>query len=422
MRLKKLMACMVPVFVFSGCQHGGTNFSASVPDRSIVEIVADKSVAMAMNECFFDLGSPTVYPKYRRVSQMVRELNLSSNPFSPKTSKLLEKIPALHGNSAAYADGAEEYANLIWGPNESVIFEKQRELQSVADKFLTVEYLKKICDFYGAQFPKNYHAKVYLMPMLGENGFATLLGEDKIFLNVMPCDISTHLGVIAHECCHLAFHRKNKAKMGKFFQNHPSGIGNIVFGAMDEALAVAIGNRLFRQSIDGIDEECAYTYDYIDNFSKKLKPLVEQYLSFGKEMDENFFEESMVLFCEANPEAQNNLDILMQSVIFFTNKKNFLQHAMNVAHASGFLIKEFLVKSLNSKVESRKTFALQIYILGNGESHKDFPQEGNCLRVKKSADGKITIVIRADDEETIRGAFKYLHNNPIVEQSFAVAL
>jgi hypothetical protein len=416
MKLRKLFLCLA--LAISGCQHCEVKENIPVDDQRIVEIVAEKNMAMAMNECFADLDSPTQYPNFRKVSQMVRNFKLSSDPFSEKISNFLEKMPEMYGNNGVYLEGLKEYTALIWGPNEEIILEKQRELQCAADKFLTGEYLEKVYHFYGAKFPKNFHSKVYLMPMLGRNGSATLLGEDKIFLHVMPCDVPTHLGVIAHECCHSAFHRKNKNKMEKFFKNHPSGIGSIVFGAMDEALAVAIGNRSFRYSIDGVEEECAYTYDHIDNFSKKLKPLVEQYLNSAKEMDEKFFEESIVLFCEANPEAQNNLDILMQNTIFFTNKKNFLQRAVNMVQASGFLTREFWVKSLNSRAKNRKTFALQIYILGNGEKFKDFPKEENCLHVEKSPDGKITIVIWADDDKIIRNAFQYLGDNPIVRQSF----
>jgi hypothetical protein len=119
--------------------------------------------------------------------------------------------------------------------------------------------------------------------------------------------------------------------------------------------------------------------------------LVEEYLNSGREMDENFFEESMILFCEANPEAQNNLDILMQNVIFFTNRKNFLRSAMNIVRGSGFSTKEFRVKSLDSAPKKQRTFALQIYILGNGERYKDFPAEEDCLSVEKLPDGRITL-------------------------------
>ena len=196
MKLGKLFPWLV--LVIAGCQHCEVKVNVPVDNGRIVEIVADKNMAMAMSECFADLDSPTEYPNFRKVSQMVRDFNFSSDPFSEKTSKLLEKFPEMYGNNDAYLEGLEEYTALIWGPKEEIILAKQKELQCATAKFLTGEYLGKIYHFYGAKFPKNFHSKVYLMPMLDKNGSATVLGEDKIFLNVMPCDIPTHLGVIAH--------------------------------------------------------------------------------------------------------------------------------------------------------------------------------------------------------------------------------
>jgi hypothetical protein len=129
MDLGKLIICLV--LAASGCQHHGREVNTFGIDRGIVEIVTDKNMAMTMNEHFSNLNFPTKYPKFRKVSQMVGDLNFSSNPFSLKTSKSLENFSISHGNDNAYIEGAEEYIDLIWGLNEKIIFEKRRELYNL---------------------------------------------------------------------------------------------------------------------------------------------------------------------------------------------------------------------------------------------------------------------------------------------------
>ncbi|MDR1488470.1 MAG: hypothetical protein LBI26_01890 [Holosporales bacterium] len=414
----KAKIVMLLLFFCTGCQQEVTDNSDVV-----VEIVADKNAAMLINECFLDLDTPTKYPKFREVSKMVRNFSLGSNSFSKETAQLIDKAPNDYKNSNIYQQGLLEYTNLIWNKAEKSILKKQKEFQIMAKKHLNNEYFKRIYKFYGAKLPKNYHLKIYLMPVLGSDKFATPIGDNKIFITSMDHDVATHFGIIAHECCHVAYHKKNKDKMEKFFKNHKSGIGSIVFNVIDEGLATAIGNRVFKISIDGVDSEEAYAFPHINNFSKKLKYLAKEYLDKGKEMDEEFWGKAIKLFAIENPEAKNNLDILMHTTTVFTDKPDSsYKNLLNLAWASRFLMQSIDIKALDTIVKERETLDPYIYIISNNAKCADSVEGKDYLHVKKLSDGKITIVVKTDDMEKIRVAFKYLKDNPIVKKTFTVRL
>ncbi|MDR1528497.1 MAG: hypothetical protein LBS22_02845 [Puniceicoccales bacterium] len=71
---------------------------------------------------------------------------------------------------------------------------------------------------------------------------------------------------------------------------------------------------------------------------------------------------------------------------------------------------------LNSAVKKRKTFAPRIYLLGNDERYKNFPDGENYLYVEKASDKRITTVIKVDDEGKIQNGdnqFSSLSPDPL---------
>jgi hypothetical protein len=175
-------------------------------------------------------------------------------------------------------------------------------------------------------------------------------------------------------------------------------------------------------SIDGVDAQQAYAVPYINSFSKELKHLVKEYLDTGREMDEEFWEKSISLFAKVNSEIMDNLEVLMCTTTVFTDKTNSIQDLLNTMWASGFLMENIGIKSLDTIIKKREMLDPYIYIIGNNAKCADSVEGKDYLHVKKLPDGKITIVIKTDDMKKIRGAFKYLKNNPIVKQTFTVKL
>ncbi|MDR3224352.1 MAG: hypothetical protein LBT03_02090 [Holosporales bacterium] len=400
---RKAFICSL-LFVVSACQN------LKQEDAKIVSVEASKEVALAVSEFNTDLSEPTKLPKVRNVSKMIKTLYHDQRDW--RFSSFIDSVEQNH--SEIFSEGLAEYSKFVWKENANFIYDKQYEIQKYCNKYLTRKYLIKLYKFFGIMPPENFSLKVYLFPILKEN-FGFYGGDNKIFIQPMPYSISTHLGIIAHECSHVVYDKMDKTKMKQFYLNHRSGTGELVFNAMNEALAVAIGNRLLKIEIDEIEDEDSFAYSYIDDFSKELKHLVKEYMDSGKSMDESFFNKSIEIFNKIIPDSQNNLDILMYKINVFTNIKD-QNYIIDAIRSSGFFCESIEVSRLSECPVTQESIEPYIYVIGNNEKCKFSIGKKDTLCVKKLANHKIVIVIQTNDKKKIKKAFRLLKNNFIVKK------
>jgi hypothetical protein len=141
----------------------------------------------------------------------------------------------------------------------------------------------------------------------------------------------------------------------------------------------------------------------------------------GKTIDDDFIRKSIEIFHKVNPDAKDNLEILIYSAILFSHIKDH-NVLVDAAAASGLLIGELEIKSLEYKSKDRHSIKPYVFVIRNNDVCPGALDGKDYLNLKKGKDGRVTIIIRTDDNGKIRKAFEYIKKHPIIRSDIMASL
>lgn len=263
------------------------------------------------------------------------------------------------------------FDKLVWSKESKNIQKIQQQLLPYKPKIS--ELYLKIGAFYGTNWNKEIPFKVALYPIpVGRSSKATVKA------NVLICGFLSNnfngtvgrVGVITHEMCHALYNEQPlqlQQQIDKWFASSKSPYAKVAYSFIDEGLATALGNGWAYEQINGeLDKNAWYNNPYIDGFAHALYPLVTEYLSAGKNMDQEFVERAIQLFGKTFQDADKDTNMLMSEIVLFSNRgendqknlKNTLREHFNIH--SMWYYKDILksVKYFDRK-ETTKVFVIE---------------------------------------------------------------
>jgi len=330
------------------------------------------------------------------------------------------------------------YEELVWNNEQENIHEIHEQLANYKDQISDL-YLQ-ISRFYNTSWDTSIPFKVVLYPIPLKNGSTTAIPKGNVlicsFLSNRENDYKARLGIIIHEMCHILYRAQSadfQHQLDQWFTHSTSPYAPLAYSYINEGLATALGNGwAYKQIHSNLEQGEWYNDKRIDGFAHALFPLVERYLQEGKSIDQDFVDESILLFEQTFPRATQEADILMNSVQLFANTENEdeINEIVNTIH-NYFNIRSMSLSTPILAVESQERFAkkqvTKLFIIDSENSNtlmgleEAFPNLSiqtplNTIDILKDEATESTLIImNLDDLEKLEDAYNVLSRIPYLE-------
>ncbi|MBL7934078.1 MAG: hypothetical protein JNL60_19395 [Bacteroidia bacterium] len=219
--------------------------------------------------------------------------------------------------SAILYDFQQVYRELVYQPVKAK-FEKQlaEVTEFVKTKNISA-YVDKGLFFYKSYWEESFPFEIAFYPLPYPEGFTA-----EAFYNTAVSglrsdnkDYITLVSVMLHEIFHMLYDEQPvsvKRNISSWFAANPAPCGTYAYLLLNEALATALGNGYVFNSLAGkADEDDWYDRKYINDIAKKIYPLVSDYISQKKPIDEAFVNSYIKIYDENYGNWINELDNLM---------------------------------------------------------------------------------------------------------------
>jgi hypothetical protein len=259
------------------------------------------------------------------------------------------------------------YRELVYQPNKAV-FTKQ--LGALSDFLRTknlAQYFDKALVFYKSYWEESIPFELVFYPQPNLKSFSAEAFYNNAVSGI-PKDLSdynTLFSVMMHEVYHIFYDEqplKVKNNLTLWFQSNPSKCSVYAYHLLNEVLATGLGNGYVYESLKGkADEDDWYDRKYINLMAKKIYPLLRDYISQGKAIDQDFVNAYIKIYEENFSGWLLELDNLMcyRTVISDDKRDNQLL-AKNYSYSS---LSQFEDEINENSLERLKNTALTKMIL-----------------------------------------------------------
>lgn len=222
------------------------------------------------------------------------------------------------------------YNELIYNPNKDK-FEKQiLDITKYSTENKIENYFETGLTFYNSSWDNSIPFKIAFYPLPNSQGFTA-----QAFYNNFISAIQTNLkdykdlfSVMLHEIYHIIYNEQSlevKTEIDKNFQESKLKSSNYAYQLLNEVLATSLGNGYVYEKLDGkIDSGEWYNRKYINLMAKQIYPLINEYISQRKPIDENFIDSYIAQYEKNYPNWINELDnIFTYRYVITENEKDF---------------------------------------------------------------------------------------------------
>ena len=259
------------------------------------------------------------------------------------------------------------YRELIYQPNKA-LFTKQ--LGALSDFLRTrnlVQYFDKALIFYKSYWEESIPFELVFYPQPNAKSFSAEAFYNNAVSGI-PKDLSNYnalFSVMMHEVYHIFYDEqplKVKNNVALWFQSNPSNCSVYAYHLLNEVLATALGTGYVYESLKGkMDEDDWYDHKYINLMAKKIYPLLRDYISQGKALDQDFVTSYLKVYEENFSGWLIELDNLMcYRAVISDDKHDNQMLAKNYAYSS---LSQFEDEITENALERLKNTALTKMIL-----------------------------------------------------------
>lgn len=196
------------------------------------------------------------------------------------------------------------YDSLVYIPNKQKFDQKFEALEAFVRKVPLGQYFENGVRLYNTPWDFSIPIDIAVVPSIDEDGFTGTAFFNNVITEV-PLNFNENdalFSVLMHEMYHTLYNEQSlafKKELNGYFYTNPSANSQYASLLLNEALATAMGNGYVFEQINGKpDPEPWYNVKYIAEMSRKMYPLVKQYLSAKKAMDKQFVDEYIRLYDE----------------------------------------------------------------------------------------------------------------------------
>ncbi|MBI5217642.1 MAG: hypothetical protein HY958_01755 [Bacteroidia bacterium] len=319
------------------------------------------------------------------------------------------------------------YDSLIWKPYEKDLLNQQQLLSNFIQKQNIETRFRQIATFYHSEWQSDLPFYIYLNPVPGKHSTTNAAPLGNIIMADICLETQDHavlLSIVLHEMCHLLYSEQStemQTNFENFFLSNKSDFKIHSYNWINEAFASAIGNGwIYKQFTGKLDTAEWYNNFYINSYSKKIYPIVSNYLESNKSIDNYLVENCISIFSQTFPDATieyNNLLTFFSLVTDTTpgliyNKlfQYFEPRSMNASTPIELSTIKEMKESFNTQFmivtkdhdKNYKLLAKEINGIQKTETSKDFIQSWT------DDNGMAYIYINCVKPENLEKAFKVL--------------
>jgi hypothetical protein len=295
------------------------------------------------------------------------------------------------------------YNELIYTPNKEQ-FEKQLiEITKYSKEHRIEDFFEIGLLFYNSNWDNSIPFEIAFYPLPNSQGFTA-----EAFYNNFISAIQTNLkdykdlfSVMLHETYHIVYDEQSlkvKQEIVKYFKENKSKCSNYSYQLLNEVLATALGNGYVYEKLNGKpDPNEWYNNKYIDLMARKIYPLITEYITENRPIDNNFIVNYIKLY-ETN----------------YSNWINELDHIMTY---------RFVI------TEDEKDFNIIDQLFSNRSSaeYETEISENSITKMQKTPLTKVIIVSKNNSEKLklLKRKFKELNNwkfNADIEFNYKILL
>ena len=245
---------------------------------------------------------------------LVNSVNLKD--FKKNSAGIIPNTTLLQLTSVLY-EFQLVYRELVYQPNK-IKFEKQlNELIEFAKTKNLATYFDKGLTFYKSHWDESFPFEIAVYPLPNSQGFSAEAFCNNA-ISALPGDTKDYtvlLSVVMHEIFHILYDEQSliiKRNIAKWFTANSSKSSAYAYLLLNEALATSMGNGFVHETLSGKkDEGDWYDRKYIDLIAKKIYPMVADYITQKKGIDEGFVNIYIKFYEENYSEWLNEMDNLM---------------------------------------------------------------------------------------------------------------
>lgn len=220
------------------------------------------------------------------------------------------------------------YNELIYTPNKEQ-FEKQLvEIEKYSKEHKIEDFFQIGLLFYNSSWDNSIPFEIAFYPLPNSEGFTA-----QAFYNNFISAIQTNLkdykdlfSVMLHETYHIVYNEQSlkvKQEIVNYFKENKSKCSNYSYQLLNEVLATALGNGYVYEKLNGKpDPNDWYNNKYIDLMARKIYPLITEYITEKKPIDNNFIVNYIKLYETNYSNWINELDNIMTYRYVITENEN----------------------------------------------------------------------------------------------------
>ncbi|MDF7813272.1 hypothetical protein [Hymenobacter sp. YC55] len=216
---------------------------------------------------------------------------------------------------------------LLWQPYQAELQKvKTAYADFLRDKKL-LQHFVRLRTFYGSVWPDELPYRIMLNPLPGQGRFFSTratVANNTVLLSCYPAsrDFVFASALMFHEMSHSLSVQQRLAlqqNLDRWYANNKSPNRKYAYYLMEEGLATAAGEWIYKQQTGQTETDNWYNDDYINRYAKAMYPLVERYIDTGRAIDSLFAASAIATFDATFPTATIDYTNLFRRVLYWTD-------------------------------------------------------------------------------------------------------
>ncbi|WP_055562632.1 hypothetical protein [Hymenobacter sp. AT01-02] len=229
--------------------------------------------------------------------------------------------------SQVYQALSPAFEELLWYPYQTQLTQEREAYQAYLDRKQLLKHFTRLRTFYGSSWPNEVPYRIMLSPLPGPATTFTnsaTVASNIVLLDCHPAstDFVSGSTVMFHEMSHsLSMQQRQELQqqMERWYQHSGSPAWRYAYSLMEEGLATAAGEWIYKQQAGQTESGEWYHDDYIDRYAKAIYPQVESYIANGRTIDSVFVRQVVATFDATFPYAATEYVNLFRKALYWTD-------------------------------------------------------------------------------------------------------
>ncbi len=223
------------------------------------------------------------------------------------------------------------YKEVIYKPSKNKFEEQLRGISDLMSSSKINYYFTEALQFYNSSWDVSVPFIFCFYPLPESRGFTATAISD-IAISAVADSLDNYkalLTVMLHEISHILYDERSRSlwnQSDEWFHSNHSKVSRYGYSLFNEAMATAVGNGFLATQLNGKEDTTRRWYGnkYISMMAKTAYPIVKEYISNRKPIDQSFVNEYIRLFEEHYTDWLSIPEfIMMGHIVYSENPADF---------------------------------------------------------------------------------------------------